>query len=158
MMNRFTTCGAEGPCDLDPRTERLVPKDIDGSFVLMKIPRELVWKELAEMLDTLLPRALGVLLPQSTQLHWYAYREARLRAIPFAPAPTANPSALSGIMQDVPIEVVVAEPEAARIFAEDATRTGIIQNIKGWLIVGAPEHGAFNPPSGIVRFSRFPWM
>ena len=157
MMTEFITCGAEGPCDLDPRTERLVPQKGEGGFVLLKVPRSLVWSDLAGMLDELSPRALGVLLPQASQLHWYAYREARLRNVPFVPAPTANPAMLSGIMRDVPVELVVATLEAARVFAEDAARMGIAEKIQGWLIVGRRDAGTFTPPAGSVRFSEFPW-
>jgi hypothetical protein len=111
----------------------------------------------AAFLARVSPKALGVLLPQASQLHWYAYREARLRSIPFVPAPVQNTAILTGFMRDVPVEAVVATREAAELFLADSLAFGIAGRIKGWLIVGDAKTSAFAPPSGVVAVSGFPW-
>lgn len=158
MTNGYITCGAEGPCDLDPRAERLVPQEISaGGFLLKKLPRDLAWKELGDLLARVSPRALGVLLEQGSQLHWYAYREARVRSIPFVPAPVQNVPILTGFMREVPVEAVVATRQAADLFLADALTAGVAERIKGWLIVGDEGESAFAPSSGVVMLSGFPW-
>lgn len=97
------------------------------------------WTSLGELLQRIQPQALGILLPWASQLHRRAYVEARKLNIVSAFSLTSNVPVLTGLMEEIPIEAIVATEEAARAFEKDLIAAGMSERIRGWLIV-AP-HG-----------------
>lgn len=116
-------------------------------------PSDAPWGALRIMLEKIRPAGLGILLPLITQRHWYAYQEARARAIPVALAQPSNVSALTGLSGIVPLEAVVATEEAAEAFAADLREVGLSNAIRGWFIVHRVDRTpVFVPPSGEVFY------
>ena len=107
------------------------------------------------MLDEVRPRALGLLLPFITQLHRTAYLEARTRSIVTGLALTTHAAALTGLMEEVPIEAVVGTEEALQDFARDVVRMGLESRVRGWLVVHPKgARPSFVAPSGETYYDE----
>lgn len=143
------------PSGLTPMV-RLKPVCLsDGSVRIDLRPVDASWKVLGRMLDEVRPRALGLLLPFITQLHRTAYLEARARSIVTGLALTTHATALTGLMEEVPIEAVVGTEEALQDFARDVVRMGLESRVRGWLVVYSNgRHPSFVAPSGETYYDE----
>lgn len=133
--------------------KRPVPVEKEGGgFVIEMRPVNFSWKGLGEMLDDVKPKGLGLLMPLASQLHWYAYTEARARGIVVGLAQPSNITALTGLVDILPIDAVVATEAAAHAFAQDLDNFGILSRIRGWYIFCPQETSTFSPPSGKIFY------
>lgn len=141
----------------DPKQERLMP-DLSVASGISVMRRDRSWADLSELFETLHPQALGIVLPFSSQLHWYAYREARTHGVMTALAIPSNVAVLTGLMEEVPIEAVVTTAAAARVFEDDLVRVNLNTHIKAWLIVDTKAgERSFVARTGETRYTTFPW-
>lgn len=125
----------------DPRTVRLVPHAYaDEERAACHLLRA-DWRfaALGEALDRARPRAVGMLLPFSWQLHWHVYKGASERGIRTAVAMPSNPGALTGLLRSVPIEAVVANDAGARAFHEDLKAHGLLERIRLWAVLSPKD-------------------
>lgn len=112
---------------------------------------------LAEALTAHTPRALGIVLPFSWQMHFLAYREASERGVKTAIAMTSNVAPLSGLMRSLPIEAVIASSTAAVLIADDLRSQGLLERIKVWVILQeAGDTQSFSVPTGEVVYEILP--
>lgn len=145
----------------DPTRAMLRPMPLlraDGSFEVVWRPSDEPWSALGSMLDMVRPRGLGIVLPIAWQQHRRAYVEARARNIIIGVAPSAQAPVLTGIMEEVPIEAVVATEEGARSLEADLTAMGMLPRIRGWLIVGTGSGDtSYRAASGATFYDILLW-
>ena len=136
---------------------RVVPEDwTDVSSRILFMPNDASWNTLGRMLDETHPKCIGILLPLVSQLHRYVYREARARGITVALVPPSNAMVLTGLMEEVPIEAVVADEHGARLFAEDLQHMGLLSRVRGWLIISPKgKESSYAPQFGVVFRDSF---
>lgn len=93
------------------------------------------WPSFAAFLERVEPGALGMLLPWATQLHRRAYVEARRKNIVSAFSMVTNVQILTGLMDEIPVEAIIATEEAARALEADLEVMGKQTRIRGWFII-----------------------
>lgn len=136
---------------------RGVPEDwTNPSSPIAFVSADAPWKALGEMFDVVKPKYVGLLMPFVSQLHRYAYREARARGIVTSLVPPSNVAALTGLMEDIPIEAIVADEVSAHHFAVDLEKMGGPSLVHAWFIVSPKDvTSTFVPPSGLVFRGTF---
>jgi hypothetical protein len=144
----------------DPKTMRRVPQSYtDANASPMSRPMPVAWRfeALALALERIRPAALGMMLPFSYEMHFYAYREASDRGIYTAIAMPTNPGALSGLMRSVPIEMVLVNDAGARALERDLREQGMLSAVRLWFVVSPEgEPSDFALESGEVIHATLP--
>lgn len=131
-------------------------RDADVSGV-RSMPVSWRWEALALALMRVKPAALGMMLPFSYQMHFYAYREASERGIYTAIAMPTNPGAISGLMRSVPIEMVLVNDAGARALERDLREQGMLDAVRLWFVVSPKdEPSGFAPMRGEVVHAALP--
>lgn len=134
-------------------TQRVIPSayrdDVGESTRIL--PASWQWSELAEVLTQYQPAGLGLVMPFSWQMHWYAYQVARECGIYTAVAMPTNPTALSGLMRTLPIDAVVVSELGAQALHDDLRAEHMLARIRVWILVVPPgTRSVFRPEQGVV--------
>lgn len=112
---------------------------------------------LREALERETPTGLGLVLPFSWQMHWYAYTEASKRGIRTAVAMPSNTTALVGLMRSMPIDAVLTNDLGARALERDLQQDGLLQDMKLWVVLSSKEAPSdFSPKHGKVIHATLP--
>lgn len=137
---------------------RIIPQiyeDIPGATRVLE--ESFKWRELSEVLKEYRPVGLGLVMPFSWQMHWYAYKEACAEGIITAVAMPTNPSALSGLMKGIAIDAVLSNEAGAFALEEDLASEAMLARIRVWIIAtpqGSPR--VFKPKHGAVVYIDLP--
>ncbi len=128
---------------------------VDGSFEIAMREVGWRWEALGRLLDAIQAKGMGLLLPPSLQLHRYGYLEARTRNIVVVSTFPSQIGALTGLVDEISIEVIVTTQQLAPAAVQHLESLGLLSCIKGWLVVTVRgEIATFVPPSGVVVFDQ----